>query len=227
MKFKLFLFALGFSFFGMYAQIDSPKKKLNFAPIPDKNAPIQNSSEEKVPTVIKFESSIGKDKDNAFKSVSLSPKVELKTTQKEPVRNAGELYTDKVKSSLKQESGIAVKFKSDSFLGSFESETKIIKIACRDHEYPDGDIVRIWLNDLVAINAITLTEDFSSVYLDLQEGINKIEIEALNQGESGPNTAQFVITNENGVTVTNNKWNLLTGAKAKLVITKVDEILRK
>ena len=101
-----------------------------------------------------------------------------------------------------------------------------MKIACRDHEYPDGDLVRIWLNGQVAINAILLESDFREVYLDLNDGINKVEIEALNQGESGPNTAQFVVVDDNGKVITTNKWNLTTGVKAKLIITK-QEVLQK
>lgn len=211
-----------------FSQFEIPKKTINIAPIKNENAPIQNSSENKIPTVIKFESSIGKNEDKNFlHGFSLLQKKEEKSLMiKETVHGAGELWADKVKGTLKGEDEIQPQFKSDSFLGDFKSETKIIKIACRDHEYPDGDIVRIWLNDVVAVNSILLTADFTSVYLDLNEGINKIEVEALNQGESGPNTAQFVIVDENGVVITNNKWNLLTGAKAKMVVTKVDKILK-
>lgn len=220
------IFFLFFIFDGN-SQIESPKKKINIAPIFDKNAPIQNTSENKVPTVIKFESSIGKNKDQDFyKGLSNVPKVQKENKQVEAPRNAGELYTDRVKSTLNSEKNIVIGFKSDSFLGNFKSGTKIIKIACRDHEYPDGDVVRVWLNDNVAIQSLLLTEDFKEVFLNLEEGINKIEVEALNQGESGPNTAQFVITDNNGVVITNNRWNLLTGAKAKLVVTKVDQILK-
>ena len=52
--------------------------------------------------------------------------------------------------------------------------------------------------------------------------LNKIEIEALNQGESGPNTAKFVIFDQKKGMITTNKWNLTTGVKAKLVILKDD-----
>jgi hypothetical protein len=72
-----------------------------------------------------------------------------------------------------------------------------------------------------------LDVDFKEVYLDLNEGINKIEIEALNQGESGPNTAQFVIYDQKKGLITTNKWNLTTGVKAKLVILKDDGTLEE
>ena len=228
MRITFLLFFIIFSTLNGFSQFETPKKVISIAPIKSDNAPIQNSSENKIPTVIKFESSIGKNEDKTFlNGFSLLPKKEEKSLMvKEPVRTAGELWEKKVKGTLKGERDIQTKFKSDTFLGDFKSETKVVKIACRDHEYPDGDIVRIWLNDKVAVNSILLTEDFTSVYLELNEGINKIEIEALNQGESGPNTAQFVIVDDKGHVITNNKWNLLTGAKAKMVVTKVDAILR-
>ena len=122
---------------------------------------------------------------------------------------------------------ILEKYKSDSFLGQFTVGTRIIKIACRDHEFPDGDRVRIWLNDEVAVMNITLDTDYKEVLLDLNEGINKIEIEALNQGDSGPNTAQFTIVDEKGKLITNNKWNLTTGVKAKIVILKDKNMLEQ
>ena len=102
-----------------------------------------------------------------------------------------------------------------------------MRMACRDHEAPDGDVVRVWLNDKIVIDGILLDVDFKEVFMELKEGINKIEIEAMNQGESGPNTAQFVIYDANGAMVTTNKWNLTTGVKAKLIILKQDQLLQK
>jgi hypothetical protein len=79
----------------------------------------------------------------------------------------------------------------------------------------------------MAVDAILLDVDFKEVYLELNEGINKIEIEALNQGESGPNTAQFVIYDQKKGTVTTNKWNLTTGVRAKIIILKEDGVLEE
>ena len=75
-------------------------------------------------------------------------------------------------------------------------------------------------NDKVVINQITLESDFKEIFIELQPGFNKIEFEALNQGESGPNTAQFVVVDDRGVLVTSNKWNLTTGVKAKIIVVK-------
>ena len=57
-------------------------------------------------------------------------------------------------------------------------------------------------------------------YIALLPGFNKIEFLALNQGDSGPNTAAFSVYHENGNLMISNQWNLTTGVKAKLVVVK-------
>ena len=52
------------------------------------------------------------------------------------------------------------------------------------------------------------------------EGYNNIEFVALNEGESSPNTAQLSVFDENGNNLSNNKWLIMTGYKAKLVVFK-------
>jgi hypothetical protein len=118
-------------------------------------------------------------------------------------------------------------YKKDYLLATYKCSTTIAKFALKDFGEPDGDVVRIWLNDKMAVDAILLDVDFKEVYLELNEGINKIEIEALNQGESGPNTAQFVIYDQKKGTVTTNKWNLTTGVRAKIIILKEDGVLEE
>jgi hypothetical protein len=54
------------------------------------------------------------------------------------------------------------------------------------------------------------------------EGLNTISFKALNQGTSGPNTASFMVFDENGKVLTSKEWNLATGAKATLSVAKVD-----
>ncbi|MBF6640982.1 hypothetical protein IVB69_05780 [Flavobacterium sp. J49] len=217
------LFLLVFSFKG-FSQFETPKKTL-------KIAPVTNSSGQVAPTSSKSFTypSIFDKKDKLLESVSLlkkKPEEEKSIMEKEKFADASKQYTDKM-NKKSSDGEILEKFKSDSFLGQFKTGTKIISIACRDHEAPDGDLVRIWLNDRIAVDAILLEVSFKEVYLDLNEGINKIEIEALNQGESGPNTAQFVIYDQKKGMITTNKWNLTTGVKAKLVILKDDGTLEE
>lgn len=207
-----------------FSQIEAPVRTVKISPMKKPDAPTKPTSEATTPAEIKYESSLNKTNDDKLlKGFTLLPKKEEKgIMESEPIRNPSEMFTEKMNKKSKGDGEILERYKSDTFLGAFKSGTKIIKIACRDHEYPDGDLVRIWLNEKIAVDAMLLEADFKEVYLDLEEGINKIEIEALNQGESGPNTAQFVILDAKGKAIANNKWNLTTGVKAKMVITKQD-----
>ena len=67
---------------------------------------------------------------------------------------------------------------------------------------------------------IYLNSSFRGFTLMLDKGINRIEFQALNQGSSGPNTAEFRVFDENEILVSSNKWNLTTGGKATVVIVK-------
>ncbi|MCL6273916.1 hypothetical protein M3P19_07845 [Muricauda sp. 2012CJ35-5] len=111
----------------------------------------------------------------------------------------------------------------DQYLGDVKTKAKFIGIVCRDHEYVDGDRVRIYLNGEVIEPNILLAGNFKGVNIDLIEGFNRLDFEALNQGSSGPNTAQVVVADEKGEVIHNNKWNLSTGSKASLIVIKEAE----
>lgn len=61
------------------------------------------------------------------------------------------------------------------------------------------------------------------INLDLKKGFNRLDFEALNQGSSGPNTAQVDVYDENGEKIYSSKWNLSTGSKASLIVIKNDD----
>jgi len=223
MKFLLNVFVYLLLSYSGYSQFELPKKTLKIAPVTNSSGQVSPTSSKSITYPSIFDK-----KDKLLDGVSLinkKPENEPNIMEKESFENPSKIYTDKMNN--KNDGQILEKFKSDSFLGEFKTGTKIISIACRDHEAPDGDVVRIWLNDRVVQEAILLEVEFKEIYLDLKEGFNKIEIEALNQGESGPNTAQFVIYDEKKGMITTNKWNLTTGVKAKMIIVKTDGELQK
>lgn len=111
-------------------------------------------------------------------------------------------------------------FFPDQYLGDIKSNGKFIGIVCRDHEYIDGDRVKIYVNDMVVEPNMLLTGAFKGVNVDLQSGFNKIDFEALNHGSSAPNTAQVDVYDENGQLLYSNKWLLSSGSKATLIVTK-------
>jgi len=112
------------------------------------------------------------------------------------------------------------RFFPDQYLGDIKSESKFIGIVCRDHEFVDGDRVRILVNDIVVDHNVLLTADFKGVNVDLKKGFNKIDFEALNHGSSAPNTAQVHMYDDSGILIYATKWLLSTGSKATIIITK-------
>ena len=105
-------------------------------------------------------------------------------------------------------------------MGDFRNNGKFVQIAVRDHESPDGDLIRIMLNDVEVVPQVLLLERFKSIAINLVKGFNKIDFVALNQGESGPNTAEVRVFDDKGKLVGANRWNLATGVKATYIIVK-------
>ncbi|TQD40250.1 hypothetical protein [Haloflavibacter putidus] len=111
-------------------------------------------------------------------------------------------------------------FKRNQDLGEFRTTGANVKLLCRDHQAVDGDLVRIIVNGKVALDQVFLEGSFKSVFIKLEKGFNKIEIEALNQGSSGPNTAAFKVLDDQGTVISSNQWNLATGFKASMIVIK-------
>jgi len=108
----------------------------------------------------------------------------------------------------------------DQYLGDFKTNAKFIGIVARDHEYIDGDRVKIYVNGEVVEFNMLLSGTFKGINIDLVDGFNRLDFEALNEGSSGPNTAQVMVTDEAGKVLHNNRWNLSTGSKASLIVVK-------
>lgn len=140
--------------------------------------------------------------------------------QKNEFKNPGEEIKKKLNNKDKE---IKPEFRSNQFLGEFRVKTKYVKIVCRDHEYPDGDRVRLYLNDKSIINDILLEAAPKEYYIDVVDGFNKLDFVALNQGASGPNTAAFSVYNDAGNLITSNEWNLTIGVKASIIVIKEEE----
>ena len=111
-------------------------------------------------------------------------------------------------------------YTGDAYLGDVKTISETANIVCRDFEYVDGDRVSIMVNDEIIVQNLTLNSSFRGINLKLKEGFNKIDFIALNQGDSGPNTAELRIYDDNDVLISSNQWNLATGAKATLIIVK-------
>lgn len=131
----------------------------------------------------------------------------------------GVIYEERFrKKSPVAETGL--QYETDMYFGEHSIKSKYIKIAYRDFEAQDGDIIRIFVNDDVIVPRVFLTKSYQGYKLELKDGFNKIDFVALNQGDSGPNTAQFLIINDKEEVIYNNSWNLATGGKASIVFVK-------
>ena len=110
--------------------------------------------------------------------------------------------------------------KVDQHLGDFRTNSKFVKIICRDFQHPDNDRVTIYHNEEPVVYNIALQRNYQSFKLPLDKGINTISFKALNQGTSGPNTAAFKVIDDQGNVLASKEWNLATGAKATILIAK-------
>ncbi|MFB9057651.1 hypothetical protein ACFFU9_12960 [Mariniflexile ostreae] len=221
------LFSLLFLFFmfavSAQAQIDSDSRKKSFTmPVIEDPVETPRTISEK-PKALEDYSGFSVPK--TTRDLSL-PEKEFSMFPQEQFGNPGELYTkqlDKNISDLKlspkeveQRNGST----TDQYFGDFKSKAKFINVVYRDHGYVDGDIIQVRVNDDVIHPRVFLTGSFKGFKLDLKKGFNKIDFVALNQGESGPNTAEFRVVDDTGHVVSHNQWNLATGVKATIIIVK-------
>ena len=128
--------------------------------------------------------------------------------------------TWEIRQSFNEGSGSTSEYQKDFNLGFLETDSNYIIIKCRDHEYIDGDRIRLMINGSIIYSNITLSSNFYIVDIDLKDGYNNIEFIALNEGEASPNTAQLVVYDEFGELISNKKWLISTGYKATLGVYK-------
>ena len=137
---------------------------------------------------------------------------------KEEFLDPGEDYLKRLQSpEAEQNPG---DFKVDQYLGDFKSNAERVRIVFRDHSQPDGDRIQVRLNDNVFSPNILLVESYKKLDVDLSLGFNKIDFVALNQGDSGPNTAEVRVYDEQGKLMMANQWNLATGSKATFIVVR-------
>lgn len=143
---------------------------------------------------------------------------EVDMLNKEVFLNPGEKFKRKApKTADENRAGGAT---TTQFLGDFKTDSRYVKIVCRDHQAIDGDRVAIILNDRTINPNVFLDASYKGFVVEMAEGFNKIDFLALNQGASGPNTAAFAVFDENGNLISSNEWNLSTGVRATMVIVR-------
>lgn len=142
----------------------------------------------------------------------------ISMTPKNDFINPGDVVRDRL--NKKEDNPEMIFYRRNQNLGDFKTKSVTAKVLYRDAAYVDGDEIRVYLNDSVIQYQVNLESDFKGFEITLEKGFNKIEFEALNQGSSGPNTAEFQVYDDKGVLISASQWNLGTGFKATLVLVK-------
>jgi antitoxin component YwqK of YwqJK toxin-antitoxin module len=206
------------------AQIDSENKSI-IIPAEDINDPKEDNEllilpEEKNTAIL----------DEEAKNEIVLPKTETLPVAKrkdfsmikeDKFRSPVELYEKQLKNALRLKPDYE---KSDQgrsttqFFGEFHTNSKRLNIIYRDHGAQDGDLIRAYLNGKVEKERVLLETQFKGYFTTLKPGDNIIEFEALNQGSSGPNTAQFKVYDKDGKLVLESQWNLLTGVRGTFTV---------
>ena len=219
MKFLIFLFLTIQSV--CYSQIDSQNNGLEIPAVPESN---QNKTEDikKLPLENKGLSNIQKN----ISGIPFSSNIKIKSQEEEfsmidnsNLMDPGQIFEERYKKKA-IEQGLIPQGMSDQFLGEYRNNGSFVNIICRDHGYFDGDYVQVLVNDQIVIPRLLLTNSYKGFNIELNEGLNKIDFLALNQGESGPNTAELQVFDDNEVLISSKAWNLLTGVKATIVVIK-------
>lgn len=217
--FILFVFSIS-----TYAQIDAKKKSMAIPAVKSKDSVDANLLLPSKP--INNHTGINNINTPRVSTNLNMPKKEFSMFGGEKFGNPGELYVDRINKNLDHiklsEDELALKNGSttDQYFGDFKSKAKFVNIVYRDHGYVDGDVIQVLVNDDIIHARVYLTGGFKGFKLDLQLGFNKIDFLALNQGESGPNTAEFKVVDDQGSLVSSNRWNLSTGVKATIIVVK-------
>ena len=218
---KFFIILIFFIQTVCYSQIDSQNNGLEIPAVPESN---QSKSEDikKLPLENKGLSNTQKN----ISGIPLISNIKIKTQEEEfsmidnnHLMDPGQIFEERYKKKA-MEQGLIPQSMKDQFLGEYRNNGSFVNIICRDHGYFDGDYVQVLVNDQIVIPRLLLTNSYKGFNIELSEGMNKIDFLALNQGESGPNTAEFQVFDDNEVLISAKAWNLLTGVKATIMVVK-------
>jgi len=229
MKFNLFFLFTLILILSSSAQIDSENKSII---IPAEE--VEDTKEDNELIIMPVEKKSA-EPDKEEENQIVLPKVEklpvaerkdFSMTKKNEFRNPAELYQKQLKNALKLKDDDERRHNGSEvtqFLGEYSTRAKRVNIIYRDHQAEDGDLIRVYVNGDIVQSRVLLQNHSKGFFLNLTPGDNIIEFEALNQGSSGPNTAEFQVLDDNGNPFITNQWNLATGVKATITVVKAKE----
>jgi len=200
-----------------YAQLETTNKTVRFE---NEDTETRDPSGLQMPARVKPSLTIPKEERDPTASMTIGKDEEPKPF--DMMEDDGLLLNDKGKApkAFTKDKEPLPEFGKDQFLGEIKTGSQFLSIKYRDHEYVDGDRIRVFVNDDIVQASVFLSASFAGFTLTLEKGENIIAFEALNQGSSGPNTAELHVYDENGFIVSVKEWNLLTGNIARVKVIK-------
>lgn len=190
-----------------FAQPDTGNRSLIISPVAP-STPSGGSIQPKAPSI--FDEKITDDSPlTTDKPFSMSP------TDKfvDPNRD----YTDRMN---KKSGEVQLKvFRKDQYLGDIRTKAEKVTIRYRDSQEVDGDVISVYVNGSLVKAQVSLMGEYTGFELGLVPGFNKIEFEAVSEGYSQPNTAQYMIMEGKNVLVSSS-WNLAAGFKGSYIIVR-------
>ena len=108
----------------------------------------------------------------------------------------------------------------DKDLGTFRTTSKDININAYDFGLLDGDVVSIYINDIIVKENYTLLNYSKTIRIPLEMGFNKVIIKAVDEGKLRPNTGAFTVFDNYGAEVISDMWTLAKGAKVIALIIR-------
>lgn len=220
----LFIFLIGFvtcsqaqvefsnKFKGIPPANTKPKPEKKDIPPTDPNVPVI------IPPNIYKSPNIIQSPPNPVDDYKVKTKTEMSMLPKDEFINPGDEVRDRLNKKTDRQEGLVYRRNQD--LGTFKSKSDAATVMYRDAQYVDGDLIRVWLNGVIIQSQVYLDSNFKGFEVALKKGFNKIEFEALNQGDSGPNTAEFKVYDDKKNLISASEWNLGTGFKASIIIVK-------
>lgn len=113
----------------------------------------------------------------------------------------------------------------DLSFGIIRTKSKNLVIRVRDYGAIDGDLIKATIiqnyKSTVLVNNLYLETNLKDIKIELQDGLNYLELEALNRGALGGNTGAFYIYDNEGNLLMSDLWNNFDkGVKSKFTFIK-------
>ena len=140
----------------------------------------------------------------------------------------GDVYQDKMTKDLSKtmireglKEDLSSLDRKDRYLGDYNTKSEYLIVKYRDHIQIDGDLINVYLNDVLIQSQLYLYSQLDEFKIPLIKGINNIEFVVASQGTSGGNTAEIHVIDDKAKPMTNEYWNnLALGTKIKLIVIK-------